>query len=190
MTAPPTGTPDAGRPRASRRRDGWRGAVPELAIAAALVLALASGTWAWAGLPGTVVVLVACAVVTLALMRLLPAAQWHRESPGEDWHEASMTSISGFWRRRSMVKDATASMTAFEFELRSTLQHLLAARLSERHGVSLYTDPEAARSVLLAGGRDKNIWYWLDPRRPASQDKGAGIPPRTLAAIIQRLEQL
>ena len=40
-------------------------------------------------------------------------------------------------------------------------------------------------------GSDR-LWYWLDPARPASEDKGAsaGIPLRTLAAIIDRLERL
>jgi hypothetical protein len=172
------------------RRDGWRGSLPELTIAALLVIALAVAAYAWAGLDGAAMVLGCCAVLTVALLRLLPDLDWHREAPADEWEEPGQKSIQGFWRRRSVIKDATENMTVFENELRPTLQHLLAARLSERHGISLYADPEAARRLLLAGGRDQNLWYWLDPGRPAAPGDQSGIPPRTLAAIIQRLEQL
>jgi hypothetical protein len=90
-------------------------------------------------------------------------------------------------------------MVSYDAELRPTLQHLLAARLAERHGVNLYTDPAAARRVMLTGtGRgatrarqDDQIWYWLDPSRPAETRQDVrGIPPRTLAVILDRLERL
>jgi hypothetical protein len=82
-------------------------------------------------------------------------------------------------------------MTGYDYELRGTLQHLLAARLAERHGISLYDDPEAARRLLAGSGGDR-LWFWLDPGREAVADQGktAGIPPRTLAAILDRLERL
>ena len=101
------------------------------------------------------------------------------------------TTFARFWRRHSDVQAATRSLAAYDFELRATLQHLLAARLAERHGISLYDDPEAARRLLAGGGRDR-LWFWLDPGREAVTDEGraAGIPPRTLAAIIDRLEHL
>jgi hypothetical protein len=168
----------------------WTGAGPELAVGAVLVLALTVAAWAWAGIGASVTVLAAAAILALSLMRLLPAAPWQPEAEDEQWVEAGQTSISGFWRRRATLKDATESMAVFEAQLRPTLQHLLAARLAERHGISLYTEPEAARGVLLAGGRDQRLWYWLDPRRPPVPGDGRGIPPRTLAAIIHRLEHL
>jgi len=90
-----------------------------------------------------------------------------------------------------MLHDATASMAAYDAEVRPTLQHLLAARLAERHGVSLDADPAAARRLLLPGHGDQALWFWLDPLRPAENDKDRrGIPPRTLAAIFDRLERL
>ena len=40
---------------------------------------------------------------------------------------------------------------------------------------------------LLGGSRHDDLWRWIDPaRQPASSTTG-GIPPRTLAAIIDRL---
>jgi hypothetical protein len=82
-------------------------------------------------------------------------------------------------------------MASYELELRPTLQHLLAARLADRHGVSLYADPDTARRLLLPAARDAELWRWLDPDRPAPPERDrSGIPPRTLAAIIDRLERL
>ena len=101
------------------------------------------------------------------------------------------SSFLGFWRKRAIMRDATASMVSYDIELRPTLQHLLAARLAERHGVSLYADPEAARRIVLPAPREDVLWFWLDPRRPAQTEQGrSGIPPETLAAILNRLERL
>ncbi len=39
--------------------------------------------------------------------------------------------------------------------------------------------------------REDALWFWLDPQRPAQTEQGrSGIPPRTLAAILDRLERL
>jgi hypothetical protein len=180
-----------GLPARDRRpRDGWRGSLPELTIAVLLVTAVAAAAYAWAGLDGAAMALGCCAIAALALFRLLPDLNWQPPPLAEEWEEPGQTSIAGFWRRRGVIKDSTEHLGAFETQLRPTLQHLLAARLSERHGISLYAEPEAARQLLLAGGRDKNLWYWLDPERPPAPADGSGIPPRTLAAIIHRLEQL
>ncbi len=83
-------------------------------------------------------------------------------------------------------------MVSYDAELRPDLQHLLAARLAERHGVSLYADPAQARRLLLTGSRDASLWYWLDPARPAETDqrRRRHPAPRTLAAILDRLERL
>ena len=55
-------------------------------------------------------------------------------------------------------------MTAYEAGFRGQLEHLLASRLAERHGVSLYDDPAAARRVFAGGspGHD-SLWPWVDP---------------------------
>ena len=52
-------------------------------------------------------------------------------------------SFAGFWRKRAGLEDGTKSMAAYDNGLRPTLQHLLAARLAERHGISLRDDPDA-----------------------------------------------
>jgi hypothetical protein len=75
------------------------------------------------------------------------------------------------------------------------LEHLLAARLAERHSVHLYQDPDAARAVLCRDSRDADLWDWVDPAtRPATAPRGGseqpGIPRRTLARLIDRLEKL
>jgi len=90
----------------------------------------------------------------------------------------------------------------YNSELRPVLEHLLAARLAarlaERHGVHLYQDPEAARKLLCRSPRDADLWPWIDPApqttRPKTSVRDAaeqrGIPRRTLARLIDRLEQL
>jgi len=170
---------------------GWREARPELIITALLVAAVCGAALAFAGAAAAVITLCGAAVAGVVLLRFLtppaePAAYHEQE------HELqARTTFSGFWRRRAGVESATQSMVGYDFELRGTLQHLLAARLAERHGVSLYDDPEVARALLAGKGGDR-LWYWLDPARPAVSDEGrtSGIPPRTLAAIIDRLERL
>jgi hypothetical protein len=170
---------------------GWRASLPELTVAIVFVAAITGAAYAWAGAAAAVLVLAGCAFLALALVRFLPDAQWHHGPPPADWHEQGQTSISGFWRKRGMVSDATTSMASYDHELRATLQHLLAARLAQRHGISLYTDPDAARRLLLTSARDQDLWHWLDPSRPANADQNrAGIPARTLAVIIDRLERL
>jgi hypothetical protein len=191
MSPRPAGTTGENtRHSPQRPTDGWRASLPELIIAAVLMTAITIAAYGWAGASGAAMVLGCGAILALAFLRLLPAADWRPEVQPYEWDEQAHTTIAGFWRRRSMVKDATLSMAAFENELRPTLQHLLAARLAERHGISLYAEPEAARSLLLSAGWDNRLWYWLDPQRPASPEGRSGIPTRTLAAIIRRLEQL
>ncbi|MFI9272894.1 hypothetical protein ACIGXM_19530 [Kitasatospora sp. NPDC052896] len=66
--------------------------------------------------------------------------------------------------------------------LRPQLQRLYAARLSETHGVSLFTEP--ARAAALVG---PELWPWLDPGRPAPRNT---VPPEVLAALTDRLDEL
>ena len=82
---------------------------------------------------------------------------------------------------------------SYDTELRPVLEHLLAARLAERHGVHLYQDPDAARRLLCGQPRDAGLWRWIDPQtRPQARDsqERRGIPSRTLARLIDRLEKL
>jgi hypothetical protein len=171
---------------------GWREAGPEVAIAVATVAALAVTALAFAGAAAAVVVLAgAGAAALLAIRSFAPDGEVPDPEPDEAPLRSGQTSLIRFWRRRAGVQAAVQTMTGYDLELRGTLQHLLAARLAERHGISLYDDPGEARRLLAAAGGDR-LWFWLDPDRPAVTDQGksAGIPPRTLAAIIDRLEKL
>jgi hypothetical protein len=170
---------------------GWREGRPELVIAAIAVAALCAAAFAFAGLAAAMITLTGAAVAALVALRGLAPTADVPPTYEEAAEDRSGTTFTGFWRRRAGIETATQTMTGYDLELRGTLQHLLAARLAERHGVSLYDDPAAARQLLAGGGTDR-LWYWLDPARPAAADQGssAGIPPRTLAAIIDRLERL
>ncbi len=171
--------------------EGWRAAAPELVIAATLVAVTSVAVYLYAGRSAAVVAVVIWAVVALVALRWIVPPTARPLAEQVPWLGAGHTSFTGYWRKRAMLADASASMVSYDTELRMTLQHLLAARLAERHGVSLYTDPEAARRLLLPRASDGVLWYWLDPLRPAESDqKRRGIPPRTLAAIINRLERL
>ncbi len=179
--------------------DGWRGCVPELTVTAVLIVAASAAVYGYAGAGAAVITLIVWAVVLLVLLRWLMAAAATPVLQQQDtWRASGRTSFTGFWRKHSILANATASMMSYDAELRPTLQHLLAARLAERHDVNLYQDPSAARRLLsgagpgtMRSGRADELWYWLDPTRPAETRRQArGIPPRTLAAIIDRLERL
>jgi hypothetical protein len=182
----------AGRPAgASGPAAGWQRSLPELVIAAILFIAITGATWAWAGLTAAALVLTGFGILAIVWIRSLPAVGLVSGVHTDEWQDPGRTTYTGFWRKRGTVKDATASLASYEHELRPTLQHLLAARLADRHGVSLYADPDTARRLLLPAARDAELWRWLDPDRPALPERDrSGIPPRTLAAIIDRLERL
>jgi hypothetical protein len=171
---------------------GWRDAVPEIVIGVIAAAVLAGAAYAFAGTTAAVLTLTGAAVAVLAGLRLLTPGDEVAPPPAEALAgRGQTTTFTRFWRRHSAVQAGTGSLAAYDFELRGTLQHLLAAGLAERHGISLYDEPEAARALLARGGSDR-LWFWLDPGREAVTDQGqaAGIPPRTLAAIIDRLEHL
>jgi hypothetical protein len=171
---------------------GWRACVPELVVTGVLAVTVVSAVYAFAGLgAGLIAVSLTGVVLLLGLRGLVPPAS-QLEPPAEPDRlgDRGQTSFFGFWRKRALLTAGSASMTAYDGELRETLQRLLAARLAERHGVNLYTDPAAARQVFLRG-QGAGLWYWLDPDRPPDTDRNKrGIPVRTLSAILGRLEQL
>ena len=199
---------------------GWRGAIPEIIIAAAVVTVAAAAAYALAGLRAVALIVVisaACALVVLrGLVRPAPLPSAGEDVSGPDPAVPSpvLSSFSGLWRRQSRLADAQASMPAYEAGLRHQLENLLASRLAERHGISLYDDPAQARRVF-AGGSPANdrLWWWIDPARPATPSRGTAPPPvagqpdpapdhpgrsqdepgisyRTLARLIDRLERL
>ncbi len=180
--------PAAGQPS---RAGSWRASAPELAAAAVGVLVTALAVYGYAGPPAAVAVLAGCAVAAIAYLRLLVPAVDRTEIREALPYGQATTSFLGIWRKHVTLRDASARMMSYDAELRPTLQHLLAARLALRHGVSLYADPAAARRLLLPGPRDDALWFWLDPGRQAETDpQRPGIPPRSLAAILDRLERL
>jgi hypothetical protein len=176
---------------APAERYGWGACVPELVAATFLIVGTCVAVYLYGGLGLATYTAAGWAVLCIvALPALIPSAP-AQVVEQERWHGQSRTSFLGFWRKRSQMQDATRSMAVYDTELRPGLQHLLAARLAERHDVNLYADPAAARRVLEAGWHGESLWAWLDPQRPAVTDqRQPGIPQRTLTAIIDRLERL
>jgi hypothetical protein len=188
---------------------GWRSAVPELAIAAGLAAAAGAASYALGGPAAmAVVVIVAAAAGCAILPRLIPPAEAApfpgTAEPGPA-SGSSFASSSDYWRKRARVAEGTQSMAAYNAGLRLILEHLLASRLAERHGISLYEDPAAARRLLGPDGPDGDLWPWIDPagrpaaaadpgepgqRREPGQRGEPGIPERTLIRLIDRLEHL
>jgi hypothetical protein len=170
---------------------GWQASWPELAVGAIMVLVTSLAAYAYAGIGLAILVVAGCAVASIAFLRALVPTAPEALTEQSSWQGQGRSSFLGFWRKRAIMRDATASIVSYDVELRPTLQHLLAARLAERHGVSLYAEPEAARRIVLPALREEALWFWLDPLRPAQTEQGrSGLPPRTLAAILDRLERL
>jgi len=192
VTAPEEGRDDGGMV------SPWRGTTPELLTAGLVVTAAAVAGYAVAGWAGLTVVAVAAAATVMVLVRaLLPqltpdAARKAREKP-------RARTLTGYPHRRFVVHNAMTSQNYYDVELRPVLEHLLAARLAERHDINLYQDPEKARRLLCRNPRDDGLWRWIDPAtRPERSARAAphsgherhGIPRHTLARLIDRLEKL
>jgi hypothetical protein len=171
----------------------WREAMPELVIAAVTVVVTAVVAYAMAGAAGMVVVAVVTAAGALVVLRgLLPlAVPPDDETRRRSGQKPVARSISGYSQRRFLVSSSITYLHSYETGLRPVLEHLLAARLAERHGVNLYQDPAAARRLLCRERRDADLWQWIDPRRATvSPDDRRGIPRRTLTRLLNRLEQV
>lgn len=178
------------RPQARTPKSGWSGAKRELVIAGLLATALTVAAWAFSGPTLAVFVLLAAVAAAMVALRALVERD-QRPPPPEPADETGPSrTVVGFWRTRSDLEDATRSLSAWHYGLRPRLTNLFAARLSERHGISLADDPEGARRLLLGSRHD--LWRWIDPAQPEPSDAGgrSGIPQRALAALIDRLEKL
>jgi hypothetical protein len=105
-----------------------------------------------------------------------------------------MRAISGYAQRRFVVATSLTSRPMYESDLRPVLEHLLAARLAENHGINLYTDPAAARRAFCRSHGDEALWRWIDPAQALStaerERERRGISHRTLTRLVNRLEQL
>jgi hypothetical protein len=126
------------------------------------------------------------------LRALLPQAAAHSVRRARDKQLAR--SIFGYAQRRFVVASSLSAAGAYESDLRPVLEHLLAARLAENHGINLYTDPAAARRAFCRARGDEALWRLVDPEQAlpmAERDRQRhGISHRTLARLINRLEQL
>ena len=171
----------------------WRPAVPELVIAAITVIVAALGGAAVAGWAGVVVVAAAAAVIAVLLLRgIVPRAAAQPLRTQQDRQRARP--IHGYSQRRYVVVASLAGRGAYESELRPVLEHVLAARLAENHAVNLYAEPDRARLAFCQTRADESLWHWIDPAQSLGANERTrqahGIPRRTLARLITRLEQL
>jgi hypothetical protein len=176
----------------------WRGTAPELLTGGVVAAVAAVAGYAAAGWAGLAVVAVVTAAGAMVLVRaLLPQLTPDAAKKARGKPQARM--LTGYSHRRFVVRNAMNSRRYYNTELRPVLEHLLAARLAERHGVHLYQDPDAARRLLCRNPRDAGLWRWIDPatRPEASPQEGPlpgherrGIPRHALARLIDRLEQL
>lgn len=175
---------------AKQPQTGWNGASRELAVAGLLVVVLTAAGWALYGAVAAAFVLLVCIAASLVVLRALIEPYQEPPAPEAASELGPGASFIGVWRTRSDLVEATRSLSAWEYRLRPRLTNLLAARLSERHGISLADDPQAAAGLLR--GTRHDLWPWLDPSRPAPPDADSrpGIPPNVLAALIDRLEKL
>ena len=189
----------AGDPRdAGATVSPWRGAAPELVIAAVLVAVTAAAGYAVASWAGLAVVAVVTAAVAMVVLRVL-LPQLTPDESRKARAKAQARPLSGYSHRRFVVQTASSSLGFYQSELRPLLEHLLAARLAERHGINLYQDPDAARRLLCRSPRDADLWDWIAPDPKAARPTSTsvrdhtdrrGIPRRTLARLIDRLEKL
>jgi hypothetical protein len=172
----------------------WRGTRPELVLAVLLTVAAGAAGYVMAGWTGLSAVVIVAAAAALAVLRaLLP-----RLAPDQIrtvTAKPTARALSGYGQRLLAVQNAMSSLAFYNDELRPLLENLLAVRLAERHGVYLHRDPAAARALLCVDAHDADLWTWIDPAtRPKESRRGdadrSGIPGRTLARLIDRLETL
>jgi hypothetical protein len=169
----------------------WHGTAPELTIAAVAVVVAAAGGYALADWDGMAVVAITAAAIAVVVLRsLLPqgiadAVKRAREKP-------AAKAVKGYSHRRFVVQNSVSNRAFYDLELRPVLEHLLAARLSERHGVNLYQDPAAARRLFCKHRGDTALWRWIAPDgvNEQPQTNRRGIPRHVLLRLIERLEKL
>lgn len=83
-----------------------------------------------------------------------------------------------------LVEFATTASADAELRLIPELRDLAAARLDERHGVDLHTEPEAAAALLGTGA-----WAYLDPQRLRRFGRSA-LSLEQLETIVSAVEDL
>jgi hypothetical protein len=168
----------------------WSGTGPELAVAGVAVAVAAATGYTLAGWAGLGIVATGAALIALAVIRgLLPQAI--ADAARQAREKRTARPVSGYSHRRFVVASGISNRAFYDLELRPVLEHLLAARLAERHGINLYQDPAAARRVLCKNRRDAGLWQWVDPAGVSPREGNRrGIPRYVLARLIERLEHL
>jgi hypothetical protein len=124
-------------------------------------------------------------VGTVVALSRVPAAPTPRRTsrPGPPVENAPFRSYRQVAEAMSW---AEVSPRHYDLGTRPVLVRLLAARLSDHHGIDLTADPEAARRLV---GDD--VWHWLDADREVDRrGQPPGLDPATLERIVDRLEHL
>lgn len=171
----------------SRRRVvGWALAAT-VAVVVALLLA---GSSRGLALLAYVLFLGALALLVLsrALRAALPAAPaFDRLHVRPARAQPGIAQLEGFARTLSAAGWSEADV---HHRLRPPVREIVAARLSRRHGVDLYRDPERAHGLL----GDGRAWELVRPdrERPAggSWRGGGGWSPKELDELLDELEAI
>ena len=88
----------------------------------------------------------------------------------------------GGWQRIVAKTFEDGSEVHLSTVMRPQLQRLFAARLAERHGVSMHRSAGRARALVGA-----DLWPWIDPGATAPQPT---LPEPVLRSLLDRLEAL
>jgi hypothetical protein len=164
------------------------------AVASETVLAIAGGPGAAAAGAAAIVVAGLLVARYVGGANAIDAAQ---RRPVRLVHQRE-PSLQGW---AAAVDAAQNSAAGFERVLRPELERLYAVRLADRHGVSLYHEPERAAALI-----GDEVFAWIDPRRPTysgplpprrvldRRAQSANFPPPVpdvvLRALVDRLETL
>lgn len=147
------------------------------------VASVALAAWLLAG--GTGVSLMMLVALTVLVIAVTPRpsrsnARSPRPRPTRPAEPPSLREVA------ALLTWATVSARHFDQATRPMLQAVTAHCLRERTGVSLYDQPDRARTLL--GSR---VWALVDPGRAASQDSTAPGPDLGLIDdLLNRLERL
>jgi hypothetical protein len=128
-----------------------------------------------------VVGVLATVISVAALAARLPAA---KRPPAPRPRAPSASVPSQLLRIERIVRTSRESGLAAHTLLRPVLSEIAEARLARR-GVQLSRDHDEARRLL---GRE--AWELVRPDRPPPPDRGPGVAPRELEAVLDTLEAL
>ncbi|HET9061433.1 MAG TPA: hypothetical protein VFN61_16070 [Acidimicrobiales bacterium] len=163
----------------------------DLIVATVFVATTVAAGSRLAGVPGCYLAATGLSLVGLMLIAiLLLQARPPRRSTKPRRVRQDTTWAPAYWRLRTQLKDGTVSGTAYQYGLRPELEHLLAARLSERHGVNLYLDPLAAKDLFCSRRGDNRLWHWIAPDDTDAASRRGAIPRRVLKHLVSKLENL